>query len=241
MAPDAASGCVEDAPQQRRCAVRIAEPPTSRYVASDDPALARPPSRTDAGWRGRVDVRHDASTSGTVSQMADPAVIGLITTATVGIVTPVATQVTQVVQARRSVSRARQDELRGVLENASTAFHTVLETLGRAGRLIQDGSASASQEAGALADVQQALDELWFQENRMAVRLGKNHPLFDAFLQGVLRFQAARRMLLDQDQSTPFDAVTFQRLREDAVEHQYKFWELSADLVGPSVGSRRGS
>lgn len=59
-----------------------------------------------------------------------------------------------------------------MLESASNAFHRAHLAVSAAARLLRNDAATGRDEREALAELDRRLDELWSEENRLAVRLG---------------------------------------------------------------------
>lgn len=121
-----------------------------------------------------------------------------------------------------------------MLESASNAYHDVFLAMTAVAYMLEQDAARDPAAETAFDGLQVAFEALWFEENRLAVRLGMKHSLFSGFLRGVLLLQYGRSMLLHDRARGSFDRSAYEQMKDQAADIQAKFSDRSAALVGPT-------
>jgi hypothetical protein len=131
---------------------------------------------------------------------------------------------------------SREDELRSVLENAGVKLTEALFAL--------DGvrSKMPALDRSELAPFSSDREQLWKNDDRLAVRLGSSAPEVDHYRRAIEELSKAATILEEVADGQGFDTEGFKQLkvaRQAALEAQYAFYDASSRRIGPGDPPRR--
>lgn len=130
--------------------------------------------------------------------------------------------------------RDREDELRVVMDNAAIQLTEAIALLD------QIRSRLSALSPGDLTPLQNTLTQLWLNEDRMAVRLGRDATEVRHYRQSISHIATAHTLLNEGLEYGPGDGVSTKLVKERSAAYaaQGEFFNAASGRVGPGAPSR---